>query len=402
MSKRKIPPFKMIPVVMREHLHEFTGSELKLWLYLYLRSDKTQDAFPSNDLIMAETGLSHNTLAEAKKGLRAKGFTCSTQRYRENGSLSTMNESVCIPKNWGYISPEVGGIPPQEVGIGYPQKLGIPEVDTLAVAASPHTEKPDTSKPEDLSERASEGKSRSSSTPSTSTTLSTSNSHTDSSKGFDSGVKAETEQEQNQEQDQPWHEHCQILSGVWLKRTGKPFTPAEYTLATKLIAKEGYKVVEAVLDITLNHREKSAKMMWRRFKVFADNWDTNFALAKSWHAVKVAKKEYPREIPSKFSLKKIAEADWDVMLASFRSDCKVGDWTFDREQYGITLDQMVAAVRFCVENGVRVTLPQYIDLVYEAVVLVSFESEPELKAVAAGFDLNDIEHVGKGFDLEEA
>ena len=135
----------MIPVSLRDRLHELTGSELTVWLAVVLHSDANSESFPSNELLMEETGLSHNTLADAKKGLRSKGWFTSAQRYRENGSLSSMGEKWYIPKHRGDISPEVGGIPPQEQGIGYPANLGVPEVDTLEV----DTEKPDTSKPQD-------------------------------------------------------------------------------------------------------------------------------------------------------------------------------------------------------------------------------------------------------------
>jgi hypothetical protein len=153
MSKKKeIPPFKMLPVELREHLHELTGNELKVWLCLYLHSDKDKEAFPSNDLLMRETGMTHTTLAFAKRGLRSKGWMVSQQRYRENGSLSTMVEKIVIstfgviPEIQADTIPNIGDMPPQESGISPDQNSGIPEVDTLEV----DTGKPDTSKPEKL------------------------------------------------------------------------------------------------------------------------------------------------------------------------------------------------------------------------------------------------------------
>jgi hypothetical protein len=98
MSKRKIPPFKMIPVELREHLHELTGNETKVWLILYLHSDKTREAFPSNALLVQETGLTLRSVKTVKASLRKKGWITSTQRKRDNGSLSTMSEKIASPK----------------------------------------------------------------------------------------------------------------------------------------------------------------------------------------------------------------------------------------------------------------------------------------------------------------
>jgi len=83
------------------------------------------------------------------------------------------------------------------------------------------------------------------------------------------------------------------LNDLWRKRTGQPFTKDDLFLATDLIRQHGYDVVEVILDITLNHREKSAKMVWKRFQVFVDNWQTNYDLCMAWFAVQKAKKSYP-------------------------------------------------------------------------------------------------------------
>ena len=117
MRKKKIPPFKMIPVELREHLHELTGNELKVWLCLYLHSDKIKEAFPSNNLIVQETGLTLRTAKTAKASLRKKGWITSTQRYRDNGSLSTMSEKLALPtcKTFTYTGEETTPIPVQEV-----------------------------------------------------------------------------------------------------------------------------------------------------------------------------------------------------------------------------------------------------------------------------------------------
>lgn len=146
--KKEIPPFKMIPVSMRERLHEFTGSELKVFMCLYLHSGKDSTAYPTNELMMQETGLSHNTLQEAKQGLRKKGFSVALfQRKRNDGSLSSMTEKLLlpIPGNRGGIPPEIGDTSAQESGVGYPQISGGHEVDT----GEADTGNVDTGKPQD-------------------------------------------------------------------------------------------------------------------------------------------------------------------------------------------------------------------------------------------------------------
>jgi hypothetical protein len=132
-KKKEIPPFKMIPVYMREHLHEFTGAELKVFMCLLLHSGPDNTAYPSNELMMQETGLSPCGLASAKKGLRKKGFSVALfQRYRNDGSLSSMTEKVVLPtpRNQGEIPLKRRGMSPQDSGGGYPQNSGGHEVDT--------------------------------------------------------------------------------------------------------------------------------------------------------------------------------------------------------------------------------------------------------------------------------
>ena len=142
--KKSIAPFKMIPVSLRDRLHELTGSELKVWMAVVLHSDANREAFPSNKVLMEETGLTHTTLAKAKQGLRSKKWFTSAQRYRENGSLSSMGEKWHVPKTQGDVSLKSTDIPTNDSGIPSPQLLVEPEVDTLEV----DTGKPDTSKPQ--------------------------------------------------------------------------------------------------------------------------------------------------------------------------------------------------------------------------------------------------------------
>jgi helix-turn-helix protein len=153
--KKEILPFKMIPVSMRECLHEFTGSELKVFMCLYLHSGKDNTAYPTNELMMRETGLSHNTLQEAKQGLRKKGFSAALfQRKRNDGSLSSMTEKLLlpIPGNRGGIPPEIGDTSAQEPGVGSPQMSGGHEVDT----GEADTGNVDTGKPQDQDQESKE------------------------------------------------------------------------------------------------------------------------------------------------------------------------------------------------------------------------------------------------------
>jgi hypothetical protein len=149
-KKKEIPPFKMIPVSMREHLHEFTGAELKLFMCLYLHSGKDNTAFPSNKTIMRETGLSRPGLKEAKKGLRKKGFSVAAfQRRRDDGGLSSMTEKIVmpIPRDENHTQAEIENIPAQEQNscLSTVQKSYLHEVDT----SEADTGNLDTGKPQD-------------------------------------------------------------------------------------------------------------------------------------------------------------------------------------------------------------------------------------------------------------
>jgi hypothetical protein len=387
-QKRKVPPFKMLPVKMREHLGELTGNELKVWLYLHLHTGEEGTAFPSNKTIAAGVGLDPDTVKTCKAGIRRKGWSVRVeQRKRDNGSFSTVVEKTILP--WGEISttdtenPHHGAVVENTVH----GKSHQPEVDTkdFEVTATPIQGESSKYVLTDLSKLASEGGVVRSAHDDIVEELT--NSQTDK---FESSGD-EPEQEQNQEQPCENHWATARLKDIWMKRTGKPFTSEEYTLATELIAKEGYNVVEAVLDITLNRREKSAKMVWRRFKVFVDNWDTNFALAKSWHAVGTVKREYPREIPSKFDQTPIKDEQERANLKTyFQEHCKLTDWTMSAEEWratGASEEHFTAALRFCCDNVRRVTKREFTDLLIEAMELISFE--PKAAAAGVGFEVED-------------
>lgn len=91
-------PFKKLPTDMRDHLAELTGNELKVWLYLHLRTGKEGTAFPSNQTIANAVGLNRETVKIAKKGLRSKGWSAKVmQRKRDDGSFSTVVEKTSFP-----------------------------------------------------------------------------------------------------------------------------------------------------------------------------------------------------------------------------------------------------------------------------------------------------------------
>jgi hypothetical protein len=213
-----------------------------------------------------------------------------------------------------------------------------------------------------------------------------------------SGLEAETKQDQNQNQEQDpeesveWHWSVQKLSKLWHKRTGRALNAEEYTLATDLCKKHGWNVVEAVLDITLNYRTKSAKMMWKRFKVFYDNWQTNYDLCLAHNAEQKIKRGYGRDIPVKFDCSKLKDDnEWLTMKDFFQTHCKLYDWKLtpeDKAAWGYSDDHLVGAVRFCCENNVKVSKQQFIDLCVEAIALIDLTEE--------------LHPVGKGFDVEEA
>jgi hypothetical protein len=146
--KKEKPPFKMIPVSVRECLHEFTGAELKLFLCLFLHSGKDNTAYPSNKTIMKETGLSRPGLKEAKKGLRRKGLSVPAfQRRRDDGGLSSMTEKIVmpIPRDENHTQVEIENIPTQGQNSclsrgqeSYLHEVDTPEVDT----ANANTGKP--------------------------------------------------------------------------------------------------------------------------------------------------------------------------------------------------------------------------------------------------------------------
>src|SRR5256885_2867604 len=72
MGKKRI--FKMVFCDAREALMEMSGSALKVWMELYLRSGADNRAKVSNYQIAAETGLNLQTVKLAKKWLKDNGW----------------------------------------------------------------------------------------------------------------------------------------------------------------------------------------------------------------------------------------------------------------------------------------------------------------------------------------
>lgn len=66
---------------LRNHLHELTGSQLKVWLCHRLHEGKNATAFPSIHTIAKETGLDPSTVGTAHTWLRANGWL-KTLSYR--------------------------------------------------------------------------------------------------------------------------------------------------------------------------------------------------------------------------------------------------------------------------------------------------------------------------------
>ena len=100
MGKKKKAPFKIITDApkFRDRLGELTGNELKVWMYLWLRTNGELTAFPGNDTIASELNIGVDTVKDAKRGLRAKGWTSrESQRRRENGTMSTVVEKTHLP-----------------------------------------------------------------------------------------------------------------------------------------------------------------------------------------------------------------------------------------------------------------------------------------------------------------
>lgn len=82
--------FKKLPFEMRNHLAELTASELKVWVYYHLKSDRDNEADPANQEIAKFCDMNVSTVKTAKRGLKAKGWLHTVQNsYRlEDGTFT--------------------------------------------------------------------------------------------------------------------------------------------------------------------------------------------------------------------------------------------------------------------------------------------------------------------------
>ena len=69
-------------------------------MYLWLRTAEGLTAFPGNQTIADELEINIDTVKDAKRGLRKKGWTGrESQRRRDDGTMSTVVEKIHQP--WG-------------------------------------------------------------------------------------------------------------------------------------------------------------------------------------------------------------------------------------------------------------------------------------------------------------
>ena len=87
--------------VPRGMIGEATGNECLVYIYLAsLPSFNKQGAYPSAGKIAEATGLSHNTVDAALRGLRSKGFLQSVKHGRKR--------CLSAPKNGVGATPKIG------------------------------------------------------------------------------------------------------------------------------------------------------------------------------------------------------------------------------------------------------------------------------------------------------
>lgn len=197
----------------------------------------------------------------------------------------------------------------------------------------------------------------------------------------DSSLLANQEQEQQQPQDQEqdWHGKAINLSEMWKQRTGSPFTPDEYGLVSSLIRQQGYSVVENVLQNTLFRRPRSAKMLWGkiRFKSFVDNWQLNYDACMAYYAEQSSKGNGMGIPPQKFDSRPYkSDQECKEDKEAFRSNCKTDDWKItplDKAALYYEEEHVIAAVRFCLENEIKVTKDEFLKLVTEAAGIIKHE-----------------------------
>jgi hypothetical protein len=276
MSKNETDPFKIIPVILRERLHELTGNEYKVWSCLYLHTDKTSESYPSNETICKEAGISPRTLVTVKQGLRKKGWIVSTQRYRDNGSLSTMNEKVAVPPiciDCRNTTAKVADIPLQELQVSSLQKLQEPEVDTVEV----DTLKSDTSKPQNLlRKKDSEGVAPLASLDG----AITDRADAQNSKPEDFGLEANQEQNQNRSYEDLTEEEAALLKELSPLVLKKNAAATNYWIRRTIEFMQPIRV-NLVYLLKFNRTHKRGALVIRNAKQFYDSCLTAH-MANEW------------------------------------------------------------------------------------------------------------------------
>lgn len=76
--------FKKLPFDWRSRVMELNGANLKVWLFYYWRSDKSDTVAASNPQVAAEAHLNIDTVKIAKAWLKRHGWlTIDTETYRD-------------------------------------------------------------------------------------------------------------------------------------------------------------------------------------------------------------------------------------------------------------------------------------------------------------------------------
>ena len=287
MAKAKKKPFKVIldAPALRGRLGDLTGDELKVWMHLWLRTNKGSHGIPQQRDY--EPGTPHllGRNQKAKKGLREKGWLSSNgQRVRQDGTFSTVLESVHQPwvgndTNRGSESdPAVGrksahGTVGRNTDDGKPTQQKEHSVN-LEVPPAANSENPE-------GEKASKQVSKEEAPLADARCASASAKEREKPDEYKPATS-------NEETDQ--------IYAMWTTATGTCLTydvdgsRDDVRDAQGLIDSYGLAQVLAVLHNTLNERPKSAGMEWTDFNVFARNYELNQRKWKAWERKTKAKR----------------------------------------------------------------------------------------------------------------
>jgi hypothetical protein len=98
MSAPKTNGFSQIPHGFHKRLAELTGSELKVWMVHRCMEGKGGESYPSRRKLVEYTGLNMDTVTDARKSMRKKGWLTSSGQKRTNqGKFSIPIEHTTIP-----------------------------------------------------------------------------------------------------------------------------------------------------------------------------------------------------------------------------------------------------------------------------------------------------------------